>query len=223
MLEQLKTYEARFDGLVLRERILVVTAVLALIAYVWWATIGEANSLKQAELNKQVMQRSAQVAQLEQTLSHLRASLKAGIKNNKKIRLESLDKSLAKIESELKLKATDLIDPDEMFAVLSKIVSKHNDLSLLSLKRVSVKSAVDEGPSTNSATDEDKEVKIYRHSLQVSLLGGYSQIAHYLHALELLDWQLIWDSVVVETNADGKLVVTLQLSTLSTQKKWVGI
>lgn len=226
--QQLKGYEKSFNEITLRERAMIVVSVLAIVGYLWWTYFAETNQSQIKQLvqdNKKIEQ---EIKSSTQTLTTLNNALEKGIKNEKRERLEKLKEIVDNLDKELKARTVELIDPDEMFKLLSSLVYKQSKLKLMGLKRLSVKPAipVETVKATKvKSTDEEQlaEAKIYRHVMQISLSGKFTDILKYLNQLENLDWKLIWDSFVLNRNDKNELVVTIELSTLSGQSNWVGI
>ena len=123
------------------------------------------------------------------------------------------------VEAQLRDKAEELIDPEKMFGLMNKFLYKDSNLKLKKLKRREVKPAI----PLSAEQQENAEVGIYQHVLEMELTGKYLDIVEYMQLLERLDWKLLWDEVEITTGDYPSTTVRLVISTLSTQKEWVGI
>jgi MSHA biogenesis protein MshJ len=110
-----------------------------------------------------------------------------------------------------------LIDPDQMFQLMTSLVYRESGLKLLSLKRLKVK------PAIEPSEDQRDVAGINRHVLEVKFSGKFLDILKYMQTLENLDWKLIWDEIEIATNEFPQISVKIVISTLSTRKEWVGV
>ncbi|MBL7004965.1 MAG: hypothetical protein ISR69_13185 [Gammaproteobacteria bacterium] len=222
-MSQLQQLSNKYNDMTVRERVLIVVTFSTLLYYTWWGIFVESTDLaieKNIAMNKE---HKAEIKNIKLTSSVLNEQLKAGLKNEKKEQITALNKRLEGLRKKLKSQTTELIDPNEMLHVLSNLVYKQSNLTLLSLKRLSVKPALE---STDKEVDagsdnESSEPLIYKHAMQVKMSGRYADIVSYMQGLEAKDWAFIWDAFHLETDEDLKLTMTLELSTLSDKVKWV--
>ena len=91
-------------------------------------------------------------------------------------------------------------------------------LGLMSLKRREVRPAIPREEGENN-----EEPDIYRHVLEIELVGKYADMRGYMQTLEQLDWKLIWDEIEVIGEEYPIITLKLVLSTLSTRKEWIEI
>jgi len=210
-------YVARFNALTLRERFLFGGSILVAIGFIWWhffaAPIVQQVSLQQEENNRI----SSEVKVSKSTVSNLRKRIASGVHSDKKIKLERLRQELVKVEDRLRLKTGELINPKDMFRLMTQLVYKESRLKLLSLKRREVKPAIEQN------IEQGEEAGIYRHVLEVRFAGSYRDILTYMQSLEDLDWKLIWDEIEIVSKGHPELTVMVVISTLSTRREWVGV
>ena len=135
----------------------------------------------------------------------------------KEQKLVKLRQQLEAVEERLRLKTVELIDPEDMFQLMRRLIYNESKLSLQSLKRREVK------PAIVLSEDQQDDAGIYRHVLEVKFSGKFVDILSYMQSLEDADWKLIWDEIELVSNDYPKVTVKLVISTLSTRKEWVGV
>ena len=213
----LETAAQNFNALTLRERLLFVFTILVSISVVWWYFYVEPMQLKTKSLVKENIRISNEVVITRRTINDIRSRIAQGVDQDKTRKLAQLELALEAVDERLRLKTIELIDPEQMFQLMTRLVYKESKLKLLSLKRREVKQAIT--PSEN----QPDEYGIYRHVLEVKFSGKFLDILKYMQSLENLDWKLIWDEIEIVTDEYPRITVKVVISTLSTRKEWVGV
>ena len=216
-MSSLNAYSTKFNALSLRERFMVALVLLVLITFAWWYLYAQPamvlTDLQTIENQRIASDVNATLA----TIKGIRARIATGVHAEKQQKLAQLRQQLDKAEESLRLKTVELIDPEDMFELMSRLVYKKSKLRLMSLKRREVKPAI--APEEGQRAD----VGIYRHVLEVKFSGKYADILNYMQSLEKLDWKLIWDEIEIVSGDYPKITVKLVISTLSTREEWVGV
>ncbi len=213
----LETAAQNFNALTLRERLLFVFTILVSISVVWWYFYVEPMQLKTKSLVKENIRISNEVVITRRTINDIRSRIARGVDQDKTRKLAQLELALETVDERLRLKTIELIDPEQMFQLMTRLVYSESKLKLLSLKRREVKQAIT--PSEN----QPDEYGIYRHVLEVKFSGKFLDILKYMQSLENLDWKLIWDEIEIVTDEYPRITVKVVISTLSTRKEWVGV
>ena len=207
----------KFDALSIRERVLFGVTILVAVGFSWWHFIAlpmEAQAKAVEIENKRI---SSEISVTQTTINQIQARLKIGVHKNKEDQLARLKQELLKVEEQLQLKATELIDPEDMFQLMTQLIYKDSKLKLLSLKRREVK------PAFEVKEGQETEDGVYRHVLEVKFSGEFEAILTYMTKLEALDWKLIWDEIEIISDEYPVINVKVVISTLSTRKEWVGV
>jgi len=213
----LKSVAQNFNVLTLRERCLFVITVIVSISVVWWYFYVEPIQTKTQFLIEENNRISRDVQITRNAISDIRNKIAAGVNQDKTQRLAQLELALEAVEERLRLKTIELIDPDKMFQLMTRLVYRESRLKLLSLKRREVK------PALAPSEEKQEEAAIYRHVLEVKFSGKFQDILKYVQTLENLDWKLIWDEIEIITDEYPLITVQVVISTLSTRKEWVGV
>ncbi|MCP4431074.1 MAG: hypothetical protein GY806_08870 [Gammaproteobacteria bacterium] len=209
---------ARFNALSLRERLLLAVVVVVVLIFGWWhlhaqptMTVIDAQKADNERVSREV---SASIV----AVNEIRQRIADGVHREKQQRLLQLKAKLQQIEEDLKLKTIELIDPEDMFSLMSRMIYRESGLKLLNLQRLEVRPAI-----TPAKGEEDKDPGIYRHVLEVKFSGSYSDILGYIEKLESIDQKLIWDEIEIVSIEHPDITVKLNISTLSTREEWVGV
>jgi MSHA biogenesis protein MshJ len=213
----LKTAAQNFNALTLRERFLFVFTVLVSISVVWWYFYVEPIQVKTKILIEENYRISQDVQTSRNTINDIRNQIADGVNKDKTQKLAQLELALEVLEQRLRLKTIELIDPDKMFQLMTRLVYRESRLKLLSLKRREVK------PAIELSEEQQGEATIYRHVLEVKFSGKFQDILKYMQTLENLDWKLIWDEIEIISDEYPLITVKVVISTLSTRKEWVGV
>lgn len=212
-----RRYADRFDALSTRERALIALTVTVALGFTWWGLYAEPQMARLAQQTADNQRLTAEVTRLRATVADIRARIAGGVNRQKQDELALLQQELAAVEERLKVETVELIDPEKMFRLMQQLVSGESRLKLIGLKRREVK------PALPVAAGDEAEPAIYRHVLELEFAGRYLDILDYVQSLETLDWKLLWDEIDIASGKYPAVQLRLAISTLSTDKAWVGI
>ena len=208
----------RFNALNLRERALLATVFITVLVSGWWHLYAQ-QAIAAIDAQKVENERiSTEVSASIMAVNDIRNRIASGVHKEKQQRLMQLKVKLQQIEDELKLKTIELIDPEDMFSLMSQMIYRESGLKLQNLQRLEVRPAI-----VPVDGEEQNDPGIYRHLLEVKFSGSYSNVLVYLQKLELIDQKLIWDEIEVVRDDHPNITVRLVISTLSTREEWVGV
>lgn len=203
-----QTLSRRYQVLSPRERLLVTmccTAVVFMAVDQLWVT----PSWKAWNQARQARQTSAQVLQTLDT------SITA-LHQRKDLDLRQLQTELAALQARVAQadaqgRTSDLVSPADMLPLLEQLLARHSGLKLRSLQSLG-RTALDQGTPT-----------LYRHGVELSVEGRYTDLLDYLKTLEASPQRLLWGSLQLQVLQHPQVRLTLRLHTLSTDARWVEI
>jgi len=210
---QLAQLASLVDALTLRERVLVLGAVLVVIGTLWQTLLLE-------PLAQQANERRTELAALEERIGVANRGLEeqilqiAGGSDVQRTRIASLRDRIAEINEILGDHAAELIDPSEMAQVLEGVLKEQSRLSLVQISNTS--------PESLSASDDENAVTFYRHGLEIEVEGSYLACLEYLNAIEALPWRLYWQVLELDVLEYPRNRIRIEVSTLSLDKEWIG-
>ena len=207
----------KFDALSLRERALTAVTLIVAIGFAWWQLYAGPLQAQSNSLVKDNIRLSREVDMTRATIDDIRKRIAAGVNQGKDLKLTQLQRDLDKVQERLRLKTIELIDPEQMFQLMSELVYRKSNLKLLNLKRREVRQAIE------LPEEQQQDAGLYRHVLEVKFSGKFIDILKYIQTLEGLDWKLIWDEMEIVSQEYPQITVKVVISTLSTRKEWVGV
>lgn len=204
------------DGRELRERVLLLAAVVVVLFLVWDIGI-RAPIAQRADIAADRVERlEREQADLRASAGELESSL-AGLQgdsaDNDTGRLRA---AIDDIDSDLAERTARVVSPAQMVAVVRDMVAADEALTLEAL--------TNRGAEEIVTDDFDEGIpRVYRHRVEVVASGDYFAVLDYLRRLEDLDWQFQWDGLRIETVRYPTARVTIRLSTLSLDEDWIGV
>jgi MSHA biogenesis protein MshJ len=229
----------QFDQLELRTRLL-----LAFCAIIVLGLLIDLLFISTSQQEAKKLQLS--ITQNQQTLNELAASqkqLNAAFLNQRdhpiKRNINQLEQQIKQLKSKLETKTSSLIPPESMASVLREIISRSKDLKLIALTKqapIALFNQKDEDAalaentelaknydaSAADPTTKDHEVKMYRHLVEIELVGNYQSTQSFLKQIEQMPQKVKFESFDYQVEDYPKAKINLVVSTLSFNKKWIG-
>jgi MSHA biogenesis protein MshJ len=220
----------RFDALTLRERLMILVLLLAVMVGGWLNLLWDKESLMQSRIKSDVDQLSEQNDLLNEKLNGLVRQAERDPNVEIRKELEQVKKVIEEMEGRIKGTAEALIEPQEMAKLLERMLLSSDNLKLVRLstmntealgaaKKKDDKAALEIDESAAKAAERN----IFRHGFIVEFEGDYLSVLRYLQALEALPWQFFWDGIELGVTEYPVTRVKLQLHTLSLSEGWIGV
>lgn len=225
--QQWQRLEARFDALVMRERLLVLAAVVIGTALVYDALALQPLEARKKRLAQQVTESRQNVRIAESALKALEAAVDPNAV--KRTYRDALRKQLAEIDQSMQGLQRGVVAPERMAKLLEEMLGRSRGLQLVTLRTLPVQRLDAPGaapaprPADKSATPAHRngERAIYQHGYELTLRGSYVDLHEYLAQLEKLQWRMFWGRISVSSEQYPRLRVTLIVQTLSLNKAWL--
>ena len=202
----------------LRERILLLLCVLAVLFFVWDSLVFGSIGLRKKAVRNESNRLQLEVAELMTREQLVEARKGFDPDRDNRLLLEQLQADLTKDQRQLEESVGSLISPRQMPALLRQLLSRQQKLKLLSLENLPAEQLrIDE-----QVAEEELGPVLYRHRLRLEFSGEYLATLRYLKKLENLPRRLVWEKVEIETLNYPQAKVLLQVYTLSLEKGWIG-
>ena len=219
MKDKLSQLVEKFNQLELRMRLMLTVAAAMLVALIidlfWLSPLTqeiERTNAKIEQLEKQIVQTIDTQDQLNQSIASQR--------NHPKLKqIKQFETQLAQAKAIIKERASHLVAPSEMAEVLKDIISRSNKLKLVALTK---RSPVPLFQKTEDQTNDAEQLQMYRHAIELVLDGSFSDTTKFLEQLEKMEQQVEFNRFEFKVEAYPKSKVTLVVSTLSFERKWIG-
>ncbi len=223
-------FQEKTADLSLRERVIIVSTAVVLVAFIWLQTVfadyekkHKSNLAKKAELTQITVDQSNRLSELTASLAH---DPNAALRQEQDRLKDKLQTLRVKIEKRM----SNLIAPEDMAKLMKQVLSDYKGLSLLSAKNLPVEplnlgshetadKALDRPASE---TSEEAQAVIFAHGFEMELKGSYFQTIEYLQRLESLSG-FYWQMLSYKVEQHPKAIIRVQLSTLSLEEDWIGV
>jgi MSHA biogenesis protein MshJ len=202
----------RFELMTLRERAIVVLAMLGLLVFAWDTVLMNPLRLTRNALELELASAgSVGVPQSTDVSDPRQVSI---------ARAGELQTQLQSIDEQLKNTASGFVASDRMIEVLHDVLERQGRLKLVSIRNLPVTGLIE--PAEPAEPDAPAQPP-YVHSIEIIIDGEYADIIDYLAALETLPWKFRWDSLDLLTTGYPRNRVRIELSTLSLDSTWLGV
>jgi len=226
-MERWRQLSARFDALMVRERVLVFAAAILGTALIYDALAIRPLEARKKRLEQQVAEARQDIKLAEGLLKAQDATVDpAAVKRSYR---DALRKQLAEIDENMQGLQRGLVPPEKMAKLLEEMLARSRGLHLVGLRTLPVQRF--EAPESTPAprpggkgakpAPQGPDRTVYQHSVEITLQGSYPDLLEYLAQLEKLPWQMFWGRIRVNTDEHPRLRVTLTVQTLSLNKAWL--
>lgn len=208
----------RFDLLSLRERLLLLGAMLGLVVLIWDSMF--MGPLERANKNRlaQVEALRAEVSGLEQSIETLAVQGTVDPDRQARDQIARLGEEIAALDKQMAGATSGLIAPREMALVLEQLLARTQRMTLHGLRTLPPEAVVAPLPQAGAPA-----AQIYKHGVELELGGTYLETLGFLQAVEALPWRFFWDHIDFSVEAYPQARVKLTLYTLGLQEGWVGV
>lgn len=218
---------ARFDALVIRERVLVLVAAVFGTALIFDALAIQPLEARKKRLTAQITEARQNIRIADGVMSGQVAAVDPdAVKRSYRA---ALRKQLAEIDESMKGLQQGLVPPERMAKVMEEMLGRTRGLTLIALRTLPVQRfespgaapAARPGDKGGTPAPRDPERTIYQHGVEITLQGSYAELHDYLAQLEKLPWRMFWGRMNVRSEGYPRLRVTLTVQTLSLNKAWL--
>jgi len=211
-----------FLSLSLRERGLILFALIASITFASLQLVVVPLIEQQRTFNEQNAQQRERIAEL--TVE--REELKRRIANNPNNRLKAdklvLEGQLEELRQKLSEKVATLLSPKQTQTLLSSLLQDYHGLSLVEARNLPPSIVEVKTEQYDETKDGSKAViTVYEHGFEMVFTGTYFQTRDFLKRLEGLEG-FYWDSFRYEVTKYPEAKIMLGITTLSIDEAWIG-
>jgi MSHA biogenesis protein MshJ len=237
LLERLQKYIARVDELTLRERAIVLAAMLTLLFLGWYAYLIEPLKLTEKTLVAELDKKRTQLQTLNDQFTLMADKQKQDPNALARERLQQLREEQKQMTEELRGATANLVAPELMPEVLRSMLKSADGLSLISMRGLGstpllqpvadAKTAKPDGKAAPAPTEEtpkspDALNAAYRHGMQMEFSGDFFATLEFMRKLEALEWKFFWDNVNFVVTEYPQGVARISVFTLSLDRHWIG-
>lgn len=238
MKQRIAAWAERYEAFSLRERALVMVAIIVLMFMLWDAMLMSPEGLRQKQIVAKMQTMNQQTEALNLQIQEMSAALRGGKAEHINARIEELRDLLATLTQQQKDLTVEFIRPAQMANVLRDMLTAENGLVLTKLESLGAQplfppsedeknarknsGAVAQDPTAKKASSSHRP-EIYKHGMRVVFEGDFFKTLRYLQALEAMPWRLYWDNVEYQVIGYPKARVAITVHTLSLHEDWIGV
>jgi MSHA biogenesis protein MshJ len=215
---------AKYEALTLRERAILVLAIVAVMVLSWDTMLMEPLRLKRSSLE----------AELATATTFGLTAQNADASDPRQLSITQageLQRQLQSIDAQLASTASGFVSSQRMIEVLNDVLDRQGRLGLVSIRNLPVSSLIapiertdDSAEGASGAAPAPAVARPpYVHTIELVIDGQYADILEYLAALEALPWKFRWTSFDLSTAGYPRNRVRIELSTLSLDSTWLGV
>lgn len=220
-------YAERIDSLTLRERFAIFGAIaVALVAVVYTFAL-EGPMRRERQLSSAIQQSRTETRALEAEIA--KVAMSRGLDPDRQMRehLASIRKQLAEVEAQIVAEERKFTAPEQMRRVVEEMLARNRGVQLIAMRTLATTSIAEARapsapkPAAKPAPGGDR--LIYRHGMEVTVLGGYLDLLRYLTELERLPTQLYWSSIELDATHYPSHRLKVVVYTLSLDPAWLSV
>lgn len=245
MKQKIQHWRDRFEALSVRERAIIVFAIIAGLYTTWNLAVMAPIHKQQKKVLSQISQWQRQIKDIDSKINMITSNMTGNGETGSLLRIKNLKNEISKINQIKKDMTVGFIRPGQMADVLKGLLKKEPGLKLVRLQSLGVeplfpaeqKSEANKRKAKASQVKSDTQAQtaataaetkttgpeVYKHGIVLEFQGNYVSTVNYLQSLEALPWKFYWDGMAYEVLEYPKAQVTVNVFTLSLDKGWIGV
>lgn len=219
----IRTAAAGIEERPLRERLLVLVAVLAVIAVLWHLLLFQGQQQRGRRLEDRIASVKDEVSSLQQEKTELLERLQEDEQKALRHKKEQLREEIEKLDRKLREKSSELISPGRMAKQLRRVLQRSAELKLTRMAnrppgKVELANLID----ASEQVESDALPELYRHPLTITFKGTYSQAVRFFNKMQDMSSRFFWDRLEFTVVEHPVARLHLTVHTLSLDKAWIG-
>lgn len=221
---------AQFDKKTQRERLLMLTAVGALLYFITDASMLTPQQRSLRQLQAELDTRQAEILRIDAQIADLSARLAQQNASDRQTELDELMRIIAEADALLSENDGSSL---KLSALLDAMLRTTPGLELMSLKTLPVVPLVPRGPVATDGSElkpappmvagaqpapEPPPVAVHQHGVELVIKGNYLALLPYMAKLRRYPKRLFWTAASLEVVKHPDSVLHLTITTLSEQR-----
>lgn len=214
------------DAKTLRERTMIFLMVATVLGAFFHLLFIDPLLTKQSRLTRQLQEQEARVASTQLVAQIAMTQRRVDPNAENRSRLAALNQRLAEMDKELGDLGTRVVPPQQMPRLLQNLVAQNQGLQLASVKTLPASDLISESvasPGSGPASSISAKVPIYKHGVEIQVIGGYHDLLRYMTELENSPWKMYWNDAHLKVENFPQSRLTLKVYTLSLEKSWLSV
>ncbi|MGI2066991.1 MSHA biogenesis protein MshJ [Shewanella sp. MF08487] len=214
MKQKLTHLGQQFNALSRRERVLIATAVLAVLGMLSYLPL-ESIWKTHASISQQlkVLEQENSISAQQVDLYQQRLALDPNLDYQQ--RLAIVEQQNQDLDSQLDEQMVAMVPADYMPELLSNLLGQVQGIKLIKFMSIA--------PIPLLAVGEDKKLNLYSHGIRLSLEGDYFSVLRFVEAVEAMPDKLYWKRLDYNVAQYPLATIEIELYTLSINKDFISV
>lgn len=215
-----QVWSEKFDAYSLRERLLLLLCLLALLVGVWQLAF----ALPQEKHREQMQGELAQVKTDIQAQEAQRQAFTSASQGTEDSELARLENRLEELNRQLASLSQGLVEARQLPEILQQVLISTTDVRLHRLRTLPVRELQLQRLETEAeATETERATGIFQHRVELEVSASYFQLLALLQRLEGLRWRFYWDSLDYQRDDYPRGDIRLRVHTLTAEEGLLGV
>ena len=213
-LSSVSALRERIDALALRERVLVLAALLVLVVTGWQTLFMDRLDLRRRAAQERLtsLASDAGTAESDAASNSMTTALE---------REHALRRRLDELNAEVGGASGAVVTPGQMAAVVQEVLLRKGGLTLVSMRNLAPVPVVAAPPDAAQKSDMPPQGP-WVHPLEIVVEGDYAAVTAWLDALEALPWKFYWRALELDATRWPRNRLRLEVGTMSSSTTWMG-
>jgi len=236
--EQLQTVSHKWLALSQRERWMIFGAGLFAVVGLMDTFLLEPQRGQLANTQQEIIKIQNDTATLTEQLTTIASQAAPQPASNAfQHEIDETKQKIASQAADLVKVSSYMVPPQEMVALLKKLLQKHTDVQVAEMQtlpvvdfiekqRKQLQTQADPASSGNASANAEEVWKnvphVYQHAVKVRLKGKYFALMAYAQSLKAIGQTLAWENAELKAEYPES-ELTVQVYTLSGENAWLGI
>ncbi|MGR8920242.1 MAG: hypothetical protein ACU85V_11525 [Gammaproteobacteria bacterium] len=211
---------ARLDALKLQERVLLLVAFVAVTGMLFLEFAFDPMAEERRQLGLRVAALNNRIADNDMLTAQIIEASQRDLNQPLRTQLEQTNTAIARFEGEIRERAGELVAPELMPEILRGVLERIDGLAFASFEGLGPQPLLN---GEHAPGEDDTGANAIRHGFRISFRGSYLDTIAYLRALEAMPYRFFWDSVDIEVDEHPDADVSIEVYTLSLERRWIGV
>ena len=213
--EKAKQWIIIIDQRSLRERILILLSILAIIYFSWRSMVLDNLSSSKQQVSGSASRLQRQIFNLQGQISEVSNSLNLDPILRLQEKIDIVKKDNVEIQRQLDQMTEGLISPKEMTSLLKLILDKHKGLVVMHVENIKAIPVFGENDAEKVAKEALKVFQVYKHGIEFVVSGTFFQLKDFLEEAEKLPWKILWEELEYSVTKYPIATIKIVIKTLS--------
>jgi MSHA biogenesis protein MshJ len=226
-----QAWAARIDALSERERLVVLVALLGATAFLFHLILLQPVMAQNRQLVQRAQSQAQELQEIQRRIEAFSRGEAASPDRLRRERLFALQRELEALEASLQNRQSHLVPAERIARLLREVLERNRGLQLVSLMTLPPVDLADPNPAQGTAENPlrlqaqggEGPQRLYRHGVEISVRGSYSDLLRYVTELERLPWRMYWGRLQLAVDKYPVSTLTLTVYTLSMERTWLVI